>query len=85
MPPLPWDPPLLTFIPSLCIPSLLDLLLLALKKRPESSALVGLQPPLRILWGSIPTPCSPSFLTTVAAVEPIPPLILQDLFSPHPS
>lgn len=36
MPPLPWDPPLLTFIPSLCIPSLLDLLLLALKKRPES-------------------------------------------------
>lgn len=29
-------PPLLTFIPSLCIPSLLDLLLLALKKRPES-------------------------------------------------
>lgn len=36
MPPLPWDPPLLTFLPSLCIPSLLDLLLLALKKRPES-------------------------------------------------
>lgn len=60
MPPLPWDPPLLTFLPSLCIPSLLDLLLLALKKRPESSALVGLQPPPDPL-GLHPNPLQPIF------------------------